>query len=200
MTTLTDLTVSPGVVAWLATLYSPLVAMAVHSESRANSDQQPPSQESPVTAILVYDPIDDEYRACIARELRTLQRQGCPIAWIEYDISKATEFFTHIEKPLCTEAYTLFLFLLSPEFLDRDEWYTSEISDLIDHHLQGIWIAPILLRTCRWEKTHFGTNRLLPILPDAQRPVKKWPDLDDAYKMIADGIETAVEYLQKHRI
>jgi len=201
MTTERDLTRSPGVVAWLATLSAPLVAMAVRSEPQTRSAQELPPSELPITAILVYDPIDDEYRACIARELRTLRRQGCPISWIEYDISRATEFFTDIANPFSTETYELFLFLLSPDFIDRDEWYASEIAQLIALHLQGIWIAPILLRTCRWEQTPFGqTSRPLPILPDARRPVKKWSDPDDAYKVIADGIEKAVEYLQNHRM
>lgn len=200
MTREKDLTISPAVVAWLATLPSPLAAMAVRSEPQTRSARHLSSSELPISAILVYDPQDDEYRACIARELRTLQRQGCPITWVEYDISQATEFFTDIAHPLGTEAYELFLFLLSPDFIDRDELYTAEIAQLIAHHLQGIWIAPILLRVCRWEKTLFGqTSKPLPILPDARRPVRKWSDPDEAYKMIANGIERAVEHLQKNR-
>ena len=195
------------VAAFLETLYSPLSTVEVRQEVPLGPDnfsktqtaqtKQQADNESPVTIFIAYAPADDEFRKRIEGDLKTLQRQKVPITWIAYDVTEAVELTTDIVNPL--DAYELFLLLLSPDFVQLDYCYSTQMEQLVKKHQQGVWVSPILLRECLWEDTPFGKKKPpLPILPSSQ-PIAKWPDRDEAYKKIAIGVKRAVNYLRDHR-
>jgi hypothetical protein len=171
----------------------------------SNFAQSSSRAEKPITIFLSYAGGDDnKFKERIAKDLETLRRQGCPIKeCICYDIYQALEFVTDIRESL--KAYELYLFLLSPDFVNHEFCYRKEIYDLVKRHRAGVWVLPILVRACVWEPTAFGeaSKQLdgpLPVLPHPQRPVTKWKDRDEAYKKIALGIKYAVERLKAHHI
>jgi hypothetical protein len=204
MTTNTDIIspISSDVVAFLETFSSPLSTLAVGTETQpvpGNVAQSSSNAEMPITIFLTYVSIDNAFKDRIEGVLQTLQLQGCPIKdWICCDIDEAVEFFTDIRDPL--SAYQLFLFLLSPDFVRHSFCYSDEVRELIERHLTGVWVSPILIRVCRWQQTPFGCTPRLPVLPNSRQPVTKWSDPDEAYDEIARKIEIAVGYLRRGRI
>lgn len=187
----------PDVVAFLETLRSPLSTLAVHSDVQTTSRSPQVPLKRPVTVFLTYHPADNECRENIEMELRGLKREGYSINIIIYDITRAIEFFTDIDKPFEIKTYNIYIFLLSRQFLDRDEWYRdTTISHLIDNHKKSVWISPILYRECSWERTLFGLKPLL-MLPNHQQPIagSGWPDKDKAYKEVREGIRRGIEFM-----
>lgn len=210
MTTTLDTTpdILSDVVAFLETLHSPVSAFEAPPEApsvpadatrpQATRTEQPAGKERPVTIFLAYvSPADDEFRKRIEGDLKTLQLQKWPIICTTHDISKAVELSTDIDKPL--DAYELFLFLLSPDFVQLEYSYSPQMENLIKSHKNGVWVSPVLLRECLWEDTPFcRKDDPLPVLPSLL-PITGWPDPDKAFKEIANGVKRAVEYLKMHR-
>lgn len=190
------------IASFLETLRSPISALEVQSGKQTETigfPQEEEAAEQPVTIFLAYVSIDDEFRKCIERDIRTLSRQGSPIKCETYDVNEALELSIDIENPL--KAYELFLFLLSPEFVELEYCYSTSVRELIKKHMDGVWVSPILVRECLWEETPFGqTNRPLPILPSSRLPIRGSPDEDKEYKKIANSIKRAIDYLRGNRV
>lgn len=194
--------------AFLETLSSPLTAFAVRSDTQQQVVRpgQQVSKGRPVTVFLAYisDSEDDKLRRRIEGDLTTLKRQGLPITVIPYNINEALELSIDIEDPF--KVYELFLFLLSPAFVQQEYCYSPQMGELITRHRKGVWVSPILLRDCLWEDTLFQRgNTPLPILPGydpdtGSNYIKGWKDQDGAFKKVAEGVKRAVRYLKDHRI
>lgn len=57
------------------------------------------------------------------------------------------------------------------------------------HNAGDTRILPIILRPCDWKATPFGS---LLAMPKDGKPVVKWPDLDEAFLEIVNGIKRAL--------
>jgi hypothetical protein len=53
-------------------------------------------------------------------------------------------------------------------------------------------VIPIILRSCDWKGAPFGK---LQGLPKDMKPVKDWPDRDQAFTNVAQGIRKVAERL-----
>jgi hypothetical protein len=53
-------------------------------------------------------------------------------------------------------------------------------------------VIPVILRSCMWQHAPFAK---LQGLPKDMRAVSTWPDKDEAYVNIVEGIKAAVEAL-----
>ena len=89
------------------------------------------------------------------------------------------------------EESQIILLLISPSFLASDYCYDIETKRALDRHDKGeAKVIPVLLRPVDWEGAPFARLQGLPI---DLRPVTTWPNRDEAFRNIAQGIRRVVE-------
>src|SRR5437867_12063493 len=82
----------------------------------------------------------------LKRHLRPLQRQGLIDVWHDRDISAGTKWEEEIDKRL-NEA-NIILLLISPDFMDSDYCYGTEMKRALERHERGeAHVIPVILRS-----------------------------------------------------
>ncbi len=138
-----------------------------------------------------YSHQDEELRDELEKHLSLLRRQGIVIGWHDRRISPGKEWKgeinTHLEKAL------IILPLISPDFIASDYCYDVEMRRALERHESGeSRVIPIILRAVSWESAPFGR---LQALPKNGHPVTSWPNRDEAFRNIAEGITRVAEEL-----
>src|SRR5437773_4390869 len=120
--------------------------------------------------------------------LRPLQRIGLIDVWYDRDISAGKkweeEIVTHLNEA------NIILLLVSPDFMVSDYCYGIEMQRALERHELGeARVIPIILRHVYWQ----GVLGKLQALPTDARPIKSWPDLDEALYNVTEGIRIVIQ-------
>lgn len=144
-----------------------------------------------LTAFCSYAHADERFRKALENHLATLRRDYQLTIWYDRQISPGADVGREISDRLATS--DIVLLLISPDFLNSDYCYRTEMQCAIDRHFNGsARVIPIILRPCDWKRTPIGR---LSALPKDGRPVISWSRRDDALLDVAEGIRRAVEEL-----
>lgn len=88
------------------------------------------------------------------------------------------------------ERADIILLLVSPDFIASSYCYDVEMTRALERHRAGeARVIPVILRACDWHPTPFGK---LMAAPRDGKPVRSWPDLDDAFLDVAKKIREAL--------
>lgn len=148
----------------------------------------------PVKIFVCYAHKDEELLNNLKAHLKPLMKQGLIEVWNDRDISAGTEWEQEIDKQLNTAQ--IILLLISPDFIASDYCYGKEMKRAIVRHDRGdARVIPVILRHVHWQGTPLGK---LQALPAAARPVKSWPDEDEALWNVTSGIIKVIEELNAH--
>ncbi|NMF86745.1 TIR domain-containing protein [Nodosilinea sp. P-1105] len=175
-----------------------LLEKAEHSET-GSAMPPPPQQEvthayteppqDGISLFFSYAHEDEELRNELAKQLKNMERQGIISAWYDRDITAGEEWAGQISYNL--ETAQIVLLLISSDFMDSDYCYDTELKRAMERHRQGdARVIPVILRPTDWKGAEFEG---LQALPKDALPVTKWPDRDEAFLNIAQGIRRAVE-------
>lgn len=127
-------------------------------------------------ATVFFSHKDEELRDRLETHLATLKRQGQIDTWHDRRILGGDDFAGRISEQL--EQADIILLLVSPEFLASSYCYDREMIRAMERHQAGqARVIPIILRHCDWRNTPFGK---LQAAPRDGRPVRSWPDCDEA--------------------
>src|SRR5216683_413737 len=127
---------------------------------------------------------DQEMLTNLKKHLMPLQRQGQIMLWSETDLQAGVEWQKELHRHL--ERADIILLLISPDFMNADYCYSTEMGRAIERHEQGnARVIPILLRPAIWQNAPFAK---LQMLPTNAMPVTIWPDRDAAFHDIAEQI------------
>jgi hypothetical protein len=144
----------------------------------------------PVKIFFCYAHEDEELLNKLKAHLKPLQRQGLIDVWYDRDIGAGTEWEQEIKEHL--ENSQIILLLVSPDFMNSDYCYGVEMMKAIDrHNRREANVIPVILRHVYWQAV-LGN---LQALPTDARPVKSWPDQDEALYNVTEGIRKVVEQL-----
>lgn len=111
--------------------------------------------------------------------------------WHDRNISAGKEWEREIGTHL--EGADIILLLISSDFMASRYCYSSEGKRALERHEAGeARVIPILLRPFDWQDTPLAK---LQALPHDGRPVTLWPDRDEAFVDIAQGIHTVIDEL-----
>jgi hypothetical protein len=145
---------------------------------------------APIEIFLSYSHKDDDWRAKLDAQLSLLRRQSLIDAWHDGRIVPGQEWAREIHERL--ERAAVILLLISADFIASDFCYEREMTRALERHdANDARVIPIILRhTEGWRGAPFGR---LVALPKDGRPVKSWPDEDEALADVAAGIRRAVE-------
>jgi hypothetical protein len=150
-----------------------------------------PAQE-PVSLFYSYSHKDAEFRDRLQEALAVLKRQGLISQWHDGQIGAGTEWSKEISDHL--EHAEVILLLMSPSFLASDPCYAREMTRALERHeANSARVIPVIVRPCEWKET---SVQRLQALPKEGKAVTQWPNLDEAFLDITQGIRRAIGHLR----
>jgi hypothetical protein len=119
-------------------------------------------------------------------------------SWNDGAITAGTEWRSQIVVHLSSAQ--IILLLISDDFMASDFCYSIEMKEANNRHdANQARVMPIILRPVDWSEAPFAK---LQALPTGGKPVTDWPNQDNAFVDIVQGIgkaQTIVEYAFRHR-
>lgn len=141
--------------------------------------------------FLSYSHADETYCDMLQKHLAALKHQGLIETWHDRRIMAGDEFENSIDQQL-NEA-EIVLLLVSSDFIASRYCYEIEMMRALERHDDGeARVIPVILRPCDWHDTPFGK---LLATPKDGRPVKSWPDIDEAFLDVVRQIKTILAEL-----
>lgn len=135
-----------------------------------------------------YSHKDEELRDRLETALATMRRQGLIEAWHDRRLKAGDDFDHGIRAEL--ERADVILLLVSPDFIASDYCNDVEMVRALERHDRGeARVIPVILRACDWHPMPFGK---LVAAPRDGRPVRSWPDLDEAFLDVVKMIRSAL--------
>ncbi len=140
-----------------------------------------------------YSHKDEALRDQLETHLAQLKNQGLIESWHDRRILGGSELETDISKEL--DAADIILLLVSADFLASKYCYSIEMSRAMERHEAGeARVVPVILRDCDWHSAPFGK---LMALPTDGKPVRSWPDIDQAFAVVAREVRRAIEQARR---
>jgi tetratricopeptide (TPR) repeat protein len=144
-----------------------------------------------VEVFFSYSHKDEDLRDELSKHLALLKRQHVITAWHDRKIGAGKEWENEIDEHLNTA--DIILLLISSDFLASDYCYDVEVKTAMNRHDDGeARVIPVILRPVDLKGAPFGK---LQALPKDARPVTDWPNRDQAFLNVAQGIRVAAEEL-----
>lgn len=141
--------------------------------------------------FLSYSHADETYCDMLQKHLAALRHQGLIDTWHDRRIKAGDEFENSIDQQL-NEA-EIILLLVSSDFIASRYCYEIEMQRALGRHDSGeARVIPIILRPCDWHDTPFGK---LLAAPKDGKPVKSWPDIDEAFLDVVRQIKAVLSDL-----
>lgn len=132
---------------------------------------------------------DEELRNQLERHLSVLKRQGLISSWHDRLIDAGNDWEREIDAHLNTAH--IILLLVSADFMFSEYCYSIEMERALERHDAGeARVIPIILRAVVWQNGPFGK---LQALPTGGRPITSWPDRDEAFTDVVQGIRRVIE-------
>ena len=144
-----------------------------------------------IEVFISYAHEDDDLRKELVEHMSLLKRQGVISTWDARDLLAGEVWPDTISAHL--ESADIILLLVSKGFMASINAYDIEMQRaLARHEARQAHVIPIILKPVDWEGAPFGK---LQALPSGARPVTKWPDLNEAFLDIVQGIRRTAEAL-----
>jgi hypothetical protein len=157
-----------------------------------------PEEETQAEALNVfisYSHADEQAKDDLLKHLEPLRRLEIIKAWHDRMLKPGEDWGKKISDSL--EKADIVLLLVSIDFINSPYCYDIELDRAIERHTTGECVViPVILRSCMWKSTPFGT---IQAVPKDGRPVSLWPDRDDAFVNVAEGIKQTAEELLNSR-
>jgi CHASE2 domain-containing sensor protein len=150
-----------------------------------------------VEVFISYAHEDEVLRGELANHLRLLERRGVIKAWHDRNITAGEEWKSAIDSHL--ESAKIILLLISADFLDSDYCYDIELKRALERHeSKEACVIPVILRPVDWRGSDLEK---LTALPKDGRAITSWPNQDEAFKDVVEGLRRAIDSLtgQNHQ-
>lgn len=148
----------------------------------------------PIKIFFCYAHEDEALLNKLKTQLRPFQRKGLIDVWYDRDISAGTEWEQEITEYLNNAQ--IILLLVSPDFIDSDYCYGTEMKRALERHKKGeARVIPVILRPVHWQDI-LGN---IQALPTDGNPVtsSSWHSPDEAFFNVAEGIRKVIEEISK---
>ena len=126
----------------------------------------------------------EDFRQALETHLSLLRRQGHIAVWHDRNITAGTTWAQAIDTHLRTAQ--IILLLISADFLASDYCVDTEMAHALERHAAGsARVIPIIVRPADWHSAPFGA---LQALPTDGKAITSWPNLDEAWLNVAQGL------------
>src|SRR5579859_6095646 len=141
-----------------------------------------------VNVFYCYAREDLALRDELDKHLGPMKRQSQLTSWYDRDINAGKLWANEIDSHL--NAANIFLLLISPDFMNSDYCYSTEMQYALQRQESGdARVIPIILRTVDWEHAPFSK---LQVLPTGGIPAMSWKSLDEAFTNVAKELRKVV--------
>jgi hypothetical protein len=150
------------------------------------------SSESKVLSVFIsYCHTDGELKDELVKHLDPLKRLHLISEWHDRKIGAGENWGQTISKNL--ESASIVLLLVSIDFINSSYCYDIEMEKALEQSDgKNCIVIPVILRSCMWQHAPFAK---LQALPKDAKPVCAWPDRDEAFVNVAEGVKLAAEKL-----
>jgi internalin A len=150
----------------------------------------------PAARVFVsYTRKDERLRKRLEVNLKLLKRAGLIETWQDRDIEAGEEWKEKIDENL--ERADIILLLVSDDFLASDYCYEIEMRRALElHEAKSARVIPIIARPVNWELTRLPK---LNALPQDGRAITVWPNRDNAWKNVSEGIQKVAETVRNKK-
>jgi hypothetical protein len=149
----------------------------------------------PTNAFISYSHADEKALERLHKHLATMRRQGELDAWFDREILPGTKFDEEIRARL--EASSIFLALVSPDYLASEYCYEKELEHALHLAEAGkIRIVPIILEPCDWMSSPFHQ---FIALPKDGLPASQWKNQDIAFLDVVNGLRRLLKAAEDAR-
>jgi hypothetical protein len=146
-------------------------------------------QPGGVSIFVSYAHEDGELKKELDKYLKVLKRSAKVRIWNDRELIAGQEWDDAIMSEL--EKADIILLLISVDFNASDFIWDKELAAAMRRHEAGTaHVVPIILRKCEWSRLPYAK---LQALPRNGQPVLDYPNRDDAFTEIAQGVETLVD-------
>lgn len=162
-----------------------IISMMEETDFEGNKNQKQPIMPTKKSVFFSYAREDKEFQKRLRTHLSPLRRSEKINDWSDEEITAGSEWDEEIKMRLRTSH--IILLLVSPDFLDSDYIWDTELKTAMERHEKGeATVVPIILKPCQWKDMPFGK---LQVLPAGAKPVTEWGDQDQAFFNVAEGIK-----------
>ena len=153
------------------------------------------SKEAPNFNVFIsYAPNDGPLLKELETHISILVEQGLITCWHDQKIGGGLEEAKEIERYIASAA--IILLLISSDFFACEPCQTQMKQALKRQVKNEVRLVPILLRPSDWINTEL---KVLQALPFNQKPVTSWPQRDEAFLDIVQGIHQVIDDLKVQR-
>lgn len=151
---------------------------------------------APLNIFCCYAREDRVLMENLRKHLKPLQRRGFITIWSDMDINAGDAWEDEIKRHL--DSANIILLLVSPDFMDSDYCYSTEMERALERHTKKeARVIPIIMRPTNWKGAPFDT---LQVLPTNAKPVtdrRSWLTEDEALNDVSEHFSTIVANLLK---
>jgi TIR domain len=141
-----------------------------------------------IKIFISYSHSDRSFLEDLQKQLAQLSRNREIEIWTDKNIAPGGPWNEEIHKHL--QSTDVILLLVSSDYLHSNYSYEVEVTAAMNRHAEGkATVIPIILRPCDWVNTPFAK---LQALPSNAVAVSVWPNKDEAYLNIVDGIKRKI--------
>ena len=151
------------------------------------------SVPAPLKVFLSYAHADERYLDELRKDLKLMERNGLIRIWSDRALSAGDRWEQSILQEL--EAADVIICQLSRDFLASDFCTLVELDTAIKRKMAGeVELIAYVLKQCGWEEV--PKLKQFQVLPKGAKPLSKWGK-DEYWRAVAEGIQLALEKLQK---
>jgi len=142
-------------------------------------------------ALSVFISYCQELKDELLKHLDPLKRLHLISEWHDRKIVAGENWGQAISKNL--ESASIVLLLVSIDFINSPYCYDIELEKALERNDdKNCTVIPVILRACMWQHTPFAK---LQVLPKDAKPVCAWPNRDEAFVNVVEGVKSAAEKL-----
>lgn len=150
----------------------------------------------PISIFYAYAQEDEALQKELEKHLSLLKREGLITGQHFRMISGGKEWQGEIDSHISKSK--IILLLVSPDFLSSDYCYDVEMKRAMElHDSKAARVIPVILRPVDWHSAPFGK---LQALPKDGKPITTWPNRDEAFLNVAQGIRQVIQELQEQSV
>lgn len=174
----------------------------MRASSGSQRDHEPAVRVAPVVdrgglcrIFVSYARVDEPYRVRLGVHLAPLVREGIIDLWSDRAIAPGADWERDIEQVLDTA--DIVLLLVTPDFVASVHCFEKELTAALRRHEEdGVGILPVFVKSVDLANMPFGRFQGLPL---DLRPISAWPDADEAWLQVAQGVRQAVDDIYQSR-
>jgi formylglycine-generating enzyme required for sulfatase activity len=146
-------------------------------------------RDKPISLFYSYAHEDEALRLKLETHLAVLKRGGLIAEWHDRKLEPGAAWQAEIDRHLTSA--DIVLLLLSSDFIASDYCWGEEMTKALERHGRGeTRVIPVILRHCHWQRTPLGS---LQAVPKDGKPIRSWPDEDEAFVDVVAAIERSVQ-------